>query len=403
MKPWLSLLWLGLPLALPAMEQRLTLRDGGAVARNSSIEVPAFDPATFKLKPKPLFESDWQALQQHSLRYDGSLGGSEGLRLEWNLLATLDLQSHASPLPPPLQPSGRSAVLQHRFLGQPGEQLDAEADQLALRWQSERWNAALGRQSVNLGENFYFSPLDLFLPFVAQQSYRDFRPGVDALRATYSPSAFSLVELIAVAGYAPLALGTNTSDQPLDLDGDHGRGSLLLRGKAGGQLWSGTLLAGRVRQEELLGLAGQLELAGASWTLEELQAQSLVQADGAAESQRVELTLGLARQVNAWSNLRAEFNWTLGRQGGQDQARSQACLSDNLQVGPLLTLGPALFWYPVDRNAAASLVADLSVSDQSVLEMGLYAPILVPGQDGPGNSPVELAPHSFSLELRTVL
>jgi hypothetical protein len=393
-------LWLPLTASagLP-YEQRWTLRNSAALARTADLEMLTFDPNTYNLAQKRVFPLEWAGGQEHSLRFDGGLGGQEGLRLDWNLLATLGLGGvPTGPFGPQAQPLGRSAVLQHRFMDHGDQRLDAEVDQAALRWQGDLLSVALGRQSVNLGENFFFSPLDLFLPFFAQQSYREFRPGVDALRLGLSPSRFSLIELIAVAGYRPIDVGVNTAEHPLLWEGPQGQASLLGRAQAGGDAWSLSVMGGRSRHEALGGGALQVELLGASWTFEGLEAVDLLQNAG-----RSEITLGVTRQWNSWLGSRLEQNFANRYHEIVPQRLIRGGASLSIQASPLLSLAPSYFWYPSDHNAFASLVATLSLSDDSVLELGLNAPLLFPGPGSPYASAVEFAPTSFSLEIRSAL
>ena len=58
----------------------------------------------------------------------------------------------------------------------------------------------LGRQAVTFGKAHFWNPLDLYLPFDPDQFDRDYKPGVDALRADIPLGNFSGVTLVGVLG-----------------------------------------------------------------------------------------------------------------------------------------------------------------------------------------------------------
>ncbi|MGD8988277.1 MAG: hypothetical protein PVH57_08960 [Syntrophobacterales bacterium] len=58
----------------------------------------------------------------------------------------------------------------------------------------------IGRQAITFGKAYFWNPLDVFLAFDPRQFDRDYKAGVDAIRADVSWSPFSGVNLVAVAG-----------------------------------------------------------------------------------------------------------------------------------------------------------------------------------------------------------
>lgn len=59
----------------------------------------------------------------------------------------------------------------------------------------------IGRQPINLSVTFYFTPNDFFAPFAPQNFYREYKPGVDALRLEKRLADLTQVTLLGVLGY----------------------------------------------------------------------------------------------------------------------------------------------------------------------------------------------------------
>jgi hypothetical protein len=84
-----------------------------------------------------------------------------------------------------------------------------------------RTRVTIGRQSISWATNLYFTPTDPFVPFDPTDPFREYRGGVDALRAVIFLGPFS--ELDAVVRPAPAADGGETLTALL-------RGQTMLRG-----------------------------------------------------------------------------------------------------------------------------------------------------------------------------
>lgn len=382
-----ALLLLALLPALGAAEGRWSLRQVSGVLRQSDavFRVPVMLPGpTLGWEERPLFAHDWDLGHVQTLRHDG--GRDWGAwRGEWNLLAELYTSSDTTLLPGDPVREGRYDVLQRRHQG-PGLLAGAEVDQLSLRWQGSSSALVLGRQSVNLGEAFYFSPLDLFAPFVPFEAYREFRAGVDALRATWSPSSFSLLEAVAVAEA-------------------QGRGSLLLRAQANGDAWSITGLGGRHRNDSFGGGALQLEFWGSSWGFEGAWRAPLALPSHLSEEHRFHWNWSHSRQWSPALSSRLEHrvDWDLQvhRSYGINFTvpRIQSGLSLQAQASPLWILSAAVFLVQQGRQAATlQLGAERSLSDDSVLGLRFGAPM----RDNHDLSD-QWQPYRAELELRTTL
>lgn len=397
-------------------ESHFALRSISSLLRESPAELEfiTFEPPFFVAQGvhRRLFPHDWDLVQDQSLRLYG--GEDRGpFRLEWNLLAEAVESSERNWLPSQSAQDGRSRALEGWSPVHGDGIARAEIDQLNLRWQGQHGSAILGRQPVNLGVGFYFSPLDAFAQFSPTETYRDFRPGVDALRLSWSPSDYSLVELIGVAGYRPKDPWALPPD-PLDLDGPYGQGSLLVRAQANGNAWSLTLQGGRRRDQAELGGAVQIEWLDSSWSLEgdwlaDLAETQVWTPDGPARVRYHQPTwnAGFSRQWNSWLSSRLEGG-AVGTLDAYDNgdlafhwAQDRAALSLQAQASPLWVLSGAVFWTGGPGDSLQLLAtAERSVSDDSSVTLSLSGPVLWPQS---GVAPDEFSPYGIRLDWRLTI
>jgi len=75
-----------------------------------------------------------------------------------------------------------------------------ELDRLALTVHSERLELTAGRQAVGWGRGVLFSAVDLFAPFSALEADREWRRGVDAVRAEVTLGDTSSADVVAALG-----------------------------------------------------------------------------------------------------------------------------------------------------------------------------------------------------------
>lgn len=399
--------------ALPA-ESHWALRSVSSALRESPAEAAVLGPLGIGVLRQRPFQHDTDLVLEQSLRsYGGAALGD--WRAEWDLLGRAVESSDAAWLPAPDGSGARSRTLEAWSPAQRDLRALLSVEQLNLRWQGARASVIAGRQSVNLGIGFFFSPLDVFAPFGPLDSYRDFRPGVDAVRASWSPSPYDLVELIGVAGYRAASPGT--SDLPpdaLDLGGPSGQGSLLARAQVNGELWSLSVQGGRLRSDLHLASAIQIEAWSASWLLEGAWNAALAESPGPPAAPSAELrshhwawNAGFSRQWKSWLSSRLEggASGVLELEGGSElrasSADPRAALSMEAQAGPLWILSATLLhngWTAASQEAL--LTAERSLNDESALTLSVSAPILW----GPSAAASDLyAPYAFRLELRSVL
>jgi hypothetical protein len=387
------------------LDQHWLMRGVYAVLREPSGAEPVYNSADGGLAMVPLAPHNWDDAGLANFRYYGGWDPLADLRLEWNLLATAEASS--ATIPATEQPFGRSPLFERQPYNADGGQVEALVDQLNLRWQSDDLSVVAGRQPVNFGQNFFFSPLDLFQPFQAQNTYRDFRPGVDALRATLSTGHFTQFDVVAVAGYTPMPEGTNATSLSTDMNGPQGQESLIVRAQSGGDRWAVSALGGRFGSEGVGGASIQVEVLGSSWILESLVGDNLRSyayfgppLDQGWENLIVQgsTTLGWTRQWNSWINSRAELNfnetayWTsdpgvtglmklFGFSDIMEWDTIQAAASAVFQAGPLVTVTPAVISFGTYGQFLAVLDTGISSSENSTLHLILEAPLLL----SPGN------------------
>ncbi len=78
--------------------------------------------------------------------------------------------------------------------------LAADVAYANLHWSNGRTDVTLGRQAVTFGRSFFWNPIDWLSTFSPTEIDREYKTGVDALRATRSLGRFSGVELVYAYG-----------------------------------------------------------------------------------------------------------------------------------------------------------------------------------------------------------
>jgi hypothetical protein len=120
---------------------------------------------------------------------------------------------------------------------------------------------AIGRFPINLATTAVFAPLDLFAPFRPHNFYRQFKPGVDAIKLSRGLSESSSITLYGVRGYESdvlIALDGLKRDQEFSYEESSvlAQGNMLLFDTALG------FVLGRYGKFDLGGLSAQGEWQG---------------------------------------------------------------------------------------------------------------------------------------------
>ena len=86
--------------------------------------------------------------------------------------------------------------LEHVFTDCPDVELIGSFDRFNLKFDLNQVRIVVGRQAVTWGVAYFWPSLDLFVPFAPRRVDRDYKPGIDGIRATIPLGAFSEVEVI---------------------------------------------------------------------------------------------------------------------------------------------------------------------------------------------------------------
>jgi hypothetical protein len=289
------------------------------------------------------------------------------LRFEFHPQLTL---SHQGSLPGGLQTGVQETLpeglpLSYDILEDPGVQSRVRADRATVRWDQGPVRLTVGRQAVTFGKGRIFTPLDLVSAFRPTTLDTSYKPGVDAVRADLFEGVSGQVSL--VAAY----LGDWAFDEmALVL---HGKGSVSdweLEGSVGslyGDIVLGTSLfynAGALGYyadvnvtlpeddsfiRSLLGV--QLKPSESTLLNVEVYLQSLGEADpGNYMSQYASPRFG-----------RGEL-WLAGQVYG--------AVAGQLEITPLLTLGGAIVYNPLDSSVLAMPTLLWSVAENATASAG---------------------------------
>ncbi|MFW5878901.1 MAG: hypothetical protein ACOCVR_03695 [Myxococcota bacterium] len=249
----------------------------------------------------------------------------------------------------------------------PGHSILGRFDRASVMLRLPRFHLTLGRQPITFGRAYFFTPLDLVAPFAPTAVDREYKPGIDALRADYFFGIAGQVTFVAAyagswesegmifSGRAGTTLGgwdlalfgaAVRRDTVVGLESSGAIGPVAVRAEGSLTFPSGDedpfvrVVAGA----DHLMLAGRLQLSG------EIYHQSLGVSDPAEL-----LIMALHPRVR-----RGEI-WTLGR--WYAAARTDYELTPLLHLGafavanledPSLLLGPSLSWSVADSAAVTA-------------------------------------------------
>jgi len=73
-------------------------------------------------------------------------------------------------------------------------------DRFSIKFSFPHADLTVGRQAITFGKAYFWNPLDVFLPFAAEQIDRDYKSGVDAIRLDIPIGSFSGMNVIGVFG-----------------------------------------------------------------------------------------------------------------------------------------------------------------------------------------------------------
>jgi len=277
-------------------------------------------------------------------------------------------------------------------------------DRLNFRWSKNNVDITLGRQAINLATTFYFSPNDFFAPFAAQDFYRVYKPGVDAVRAEIRISDLSQLDVISVAGYKPFAKSiTGWSKKP-----DSDRLSSLLRFSSTIKDYDWSIITGKVRNIKILGASFQGELF--DWLGLRIAGHH-ARPDEPLLKNYNEFTIGLEHR---WENTLEARLEVFYHGNGSDTtsnyatmatdtpylARRYSAFSLGYELTPLLNAQALLITNHIDQSKLLSLYFSYSVSDESELAVNISTTYGKKPTGIPVTSEFGAYPDSVQIEFR---
>lgn len=297
---------------------------------------------------------------------------NDGMRYELHVVQSLEQSTAvgaAAAFASPVGPSSSSRELRYRALDVTWVQDDSGDWRSSLML--DRANATLrvgtfdvtaGRQAITFGHTFFWSPLDVFSPFDAQQFDRDYKAGVDALRVDSALGALSGLTLVATAGRS---LDASGEAEQRGFAGASWTGSALLaRGFTNVAGWDLEIQAGKVFAGWQLGIGATGEWLGVDLRVEAtllrgdsspplLFHSSVPTADLVRDAES--LVVGVGRRFENSLDLHAEY-FLNGGGDADDLATSLARVSG----GALLGAGRHLIGLTAAYDVLPILTARLS-------------------------------------------
>lgn len=266
----------------------------------------------------------------------------------------------------------------------------------------------LGRQPVSLSVTFYFTPNDFFAPFNAQDFYRVYKPGVDAIRYERRLADLSQLSFIGVLGYAE----DPESDSGWSAAPDWQRTSLVGRWIRSVNESELGLVGGIVREAAVVGVSYQGELF--QWLGIRAEGHYLDERQGDMEN-GIMLSAGFEHRFAGSLSLRLEqmYNGSgynsideagaaleAGRRPSPYLGKHYIAFDLGYEFTPLLT-GEFLYlrnW--TDQSQVFSIYAVLSLSDESELAFTLALPTGSEPDAAGIHSELGLQPARCTLEYR---
>lgn len=215
----------------------------------------------------------------------------------------------------------RFLPLQTSLASRRGAELDIALDRVYVQGHVGPTRVVAGRQAITWGTNYFWPALDLFAPFRPGQVDRDYKPGVDALRAIVPIGDFSAVEAIGAV------LGSSASN-------DEAFGALTRINLGRADLG---FMAGRFLGDTVLGAFVAADIGGTGWRAE-LSWTDPADDDPLASGARWRGSAGFDRMLNPTVVLTAELAWN-GFGARDPRLYPVLAASERVQRGQLNALG----------------------------------------------------------------
>jgi len=151
------------------------------------------------------YDSD-QLLFINALRLIADVKPSDKVTCEIHFIQDLTLSTTDSPLQTAFA-GVPFAADRYRAFDLSGNTLDwniitgnFSIDRFDAKFRLPDLDITIGRQAITFGKAYFWNPLDIFLPFTAQQIDRDYKPGVDAVRIDIPLGNFSGINIVGALG-----------------------------------------------------------------------------------------------------------------------------------------------------------------------------------------------------------
>jgi hypothetical protein len=268
-------------------------------------------------------------------------------------------------------------------------------DRLKIAWSpTQAVELSAGRQAVSWGTTLFLTPADPFLPFNPTDPFRQFRGGVDSVRARLYPGPLSQIDLVVRPSHTEVGEEVTALGRGLTTWGDwevSAWGGSLYGDTTGAFGTAGGFGAWAVRGEGVVReIAGEVVFRGT------IGVDRILQVGGkdlflVAEYQRD--NLAAADPVEYLALLRsAPF-----RRGElQVLGRDEVAVQMSYQLHPLWSLGSLWLWNLNDRSALLSPSFAYSASDDVSLTGGIFFGL---GDDT--LTPLQPIPSEFGLASNT--
>ena len=233
------------------VDQQVSLRTFSGFIQN-----PVQDP--------DLYPSDSEVNQQVILRDNVKLKLSKYIQFELNfynlIIGASDKTSLVQTLFNSSDETNRTADLERHWHSSGNVDSFFTIDRLNLRLKIGRGDLTIGRFPVNMTNMFIFTTNDFFAPFRAFEYYREYKPGVDAIRFDHSLGKKGQISVLGVAGYNDQGLTSRSNNNPPSRNFSPSNASAIARIAYTFRRFEGAILGGKLASSLMAGASLQGEI-----------------------------------------------------------------------------------------------------------------------------------------------
>jgi len=142
----------------------------------------------------------WRARFEPTVRFGGDVTVSGAYEVRLRVLSADAGLSGAGILPRETPAPYRIRQLDWNLLATPGASAWNEIDRAFVGWHRSNAEITIGRQAIGWGRGVLFSAVDLFSPFTPLEADREWRRGVDAVRADFKFAPRGSLDLVGAFG-----------------------------------------------------------------------------------------------------------------------------------------------------------------------------------------------------------